>query len=71
MTVKEYNEVWYPKISHSLTLLHALEHNVKKAESPEEALSNLRLLGWYSELQKFMEDAIAVYRQSILSQIQE
>lgn len=71
MTVKEYNEVWYPKISNSLILLHALEHNIKKAESPEEALLNLRLLGWSSELQKFMEDAIAVYKQSILSQIQE
>lgn len=70
MTVEEYNEVWYPKISNSLTLLHALEHNIKKAESPEEALLNLQLLGWSSELQKFMEDAISMYRRSLLDQIE-
>ncbi len=69
MTVKEYNEVWYPLINNSGVFLHALEHNIKKAESPEEALSNLRILGWGSELKKFMDDAVSAYQKILIEQV--
>lgn len=69
MTVKEYNEVWYPLINNSAVFLGALEHNIKKAESPEEALANLRILGWGPELKKFMNDAVNAYQKELLSQI--
>lgn len=68
MTVKEYNEVWWPLINNSGVFLHALEHNIKKAESPEEALSNLQRLGWGPELQKFLEDAVSVYKDLLVKQ---
>lgn len=71
MTVKEYNEIWYPLINNSGVFLHALEHNIKKAESPEEALSNLRIIGWGPELQKFLGDAVSAYRKVLLEQIEK
>ena len=69
MTVQEYNEKWYPLINNTEVILHALEHNIKKAESPEEALSNLRLLGWNDELKAFIQQAVSVYRQQLLDQL--
>ena len=71
MTVKEYNEVWYPLINNSAVFLVALEHNIKKAESPEEALANLGYLGWSPELKKFLNDAVGVYRKELLSQLKK
>ena len=71
MTVKEYNEVWWPLINNSGVFLHALEHNIKKAESPEEALSNLRILGWGPELQKFLDDAVSAYQKVLREQIEK
>lgn len=71
MTVKEYNEVWYPLINNSGVFLHALEHNIKKAESPEEALANLGYLGWGPELKKFLNDAVELYRKELINKIKK
>lgn len=65
MTVKEYNEVWYPLINNSRVFLHAMEHNIQKADAPEEALSNLRILGWGPELKKFLNDAVSLYSEKL------
>lgn len=69
MTVKEYNSVWCPLINNSRVFLGGLEHNIQKADSPEEALRNLQILGWGPELKQFLNDAVAVYQEALRNQI--
>ena len=70
MTVKEYNSVWCPLIKDSTVFLGALEQNIQKANTPEEALRNLQILGWGPELKRFLNDAVSVYQETLLNQIE-
>ncbi len=70
MTVKEYNTVWCKLINNSTVFLGALEHAIQKAESPEQALSNLRILGWGPELKAFLSSAVSVYQEILRNQIE-
>ena len=68
MNAKDYNTVWHPLINNSSVFIHAMEQSIQKADSPEQALANLRMLGWGPELKKFMENAISCYRETLLVQ---
>ena len=46
------------------------KHNIQKADSPEEALRNLQILGWGPELKKFLNDAVSVYQEVLRNQIE-
>lgn len=58
----EYNTKYYPLINNTHILMgYPFDHALKKAESYEEAISNLKILGWGDEWKKFVLEAVNHY----------
>ena len=71
MTVREYNTIYIPKIETASTFLYALPHAMQKSGAYEEAMHQLRCIGWNDELVQTFNAALNCYQQSLLDQVKD
>lgn len=71
MTVKEYNTKHLSRINAAKIFLHALPHAMQKSGAYEEAMHQLRCIGWSDELVQTFKDALNCYHQSLLDQLKD
>ena len=60
--VREYNEKYWPlKNNTQILMSRPFNHALEKATSYEEAIENLRILGWRDEWKEFVLEAVERY----------
>ena len=61
---REYNTKYHPLIKNTYILMgDPFEHALQKATSYDEAVSNLKILGWNEEWKKFIIEAVEYYSE--------
>lgn len=61
---REYNTKYQPLIKNTHILMgYPFEHALQKATSYEEAISNLKILGWNDKWKKFIIEAVSHYSE--------
>ena len=66
MTIKEYNKDFLPKLDHAYVFIHSLEHAMEKTNDYEEAIRQLKCIGWSDELKDIIRTALGYYRKFVL-----
>lgn len=56
MTVKEFNEKFYPQCNKALSFVNCLDHALQKSD--DNARMQMRVIGWDEDTKKFLLDAI-------------
>lgn len=69
MTVKEYNTILYPKISHAEIFINGIEHAMQKTDNPEGTQRQLTCIGWSTECKEIILEALECYRVMQLRQL--
>lgn len=68
ITVKEYNEEYYPKIEAACSFLQCFEHTIKKTDSYDEVMKQLRCIGYSEELIQTLYSALECYRSTLIAE---
>lgn len=68
ITVKEYNEEYYPKIEAALSFLQCFDHTIQKTGSYDEVMRQLRCIGWSEELMQTFSSALECYRSTLIAE---
>lgn len=69
MTVKEYNTVFYPKISHAELFVKNMKHAIEKTENPKDVKTQLACIGWSDECKETILEALECYKATLYRQI--
>ena len=56
MTVKEYNEVFYPQCNKAFSFVNCIDHALQKSD--ENARMQMKVIGWDEDTKSFLLDAI-------------
>ena len=56
MTVKEFNENFYPQYRKAVSFINCLDHAL--AKSDDNARMQMRVIGWDKDMQMFLLDAL-------------
>lgn len=56
MTVKEYNEVFYPQCNKAFSFVNCIDHALQKSD--ENARMQMKVIGWDEDTKAFLLDAI-------------
>ena len=56
MTVKEYNEVFYPQCNKAFSFVNCIDHALQKSD--ENARMQMKVSGWDEDTKSFLLDAI-------------
>lgn len=62
MTPIKYNTEFYPRYSGAYCAVRNMDHAVEKCTNPESMRYQLDCIGWSKELEEFLCDALACYR---------
>ena len=57
MTIKEYNEKFYPQCNKAWSFVHCLDHALQKSD--DNARMQLKVIGWDEDTKEFLLDAIS------------
>lgn len=82
-SMKEYNEVFLDRIHNAKLLFNSLPHALSKSGASDvclkvggefrtvydEAMRQLRIIGWGQEMKQTIQDALVVYRQYLLDKL--
>lgn len=63
MTIKDYNTILYPKISHATVFVNGIEHAIQKTNNPNETQKQFRCIGWSDECKETILAALECYKQ--------
>lgn len=83
-SVKEYNEVFLARIHNAKLLFNSLPHALSKSGASDvclkvggefrtvydEAMRQLKIIGWGPEMEQTIQDALVVYRQYLLDSLE-
>ena len=69
MTVKEYNTVLYPKISHAKVFINGIEHATQKTDNPSDTQKQLACIGWSDECRETILEALKCYEAMLIKQL--
>ena len=56
MTVKEFNENFWPQYNKAVSFVNCMEHALQKSD--DNARMQMRVIGWDKDTQKFLLDAL-------------
>lgn len=56
MTVKEYNENFYPQFQKALSFIHGMEHALQKCD--DNACMQMKVIGWDVHTKEFLLDVL-------------
>lgn len=56
MTIKEYNEIFYPLCNKASSFVRCMDHALQKSD--ENARMQMRVIGWDEDTKAFLLDAI-------------
>lgn len=56
MTVKEYNEIFYPQCSKAFSFVNCIDHALQKSD--DNARMQMKVIGWDEDTKAFLLDAI-------------
>lgn len=56
MTIKEYNEIFYPQCNKALSFVNCVDHALQK--SGDNARMQMQIIGWDENTKAFLLDAI-------------
>lgn len=56
MTVKEYNEIFYPLANKAFSFVNCMDHALQKSD--DNARMQMRVIGWDEDTKAFLLDAI-------------
>ena len=68
ITAKEYNDEYYPKIEAAQSFLQCFEHAIKKTDSYDEVMKQLRCIGYSEELIQTLSFALECYRRTLVAE---
>jgi hypothetical protein len=57
MTVKEYNEVFYPQANKAFSFVNCMDHALQKSD--DNARMQMKVIGWDEDTKAFLLDAIS------------
>lgn len=60
MTVKEYNEKFYPQCNKAYSFVNCLDHAIQKSD--DNARMQLEVIGWDEDTKEFLLEAISRMR---------
>lgn len=63
MTVKEYNEVFYPQCNKAFSFVNCIDHALQKSD--ENARMQMKVIGWDEDTKAFLLDAIRRMEDSV------
>jgi hypothetical protein len=70
MTVKEYNEIYHPKIERIECFFLGLNHAMQKTEDYENAMLQLRCIGYSEEMKESVLSILKDYKKSLLDKLE-
>jgi len=56
MTIKEYNEVFYPQCNKAFSFVNCMDHALQKSD--DNARMQMKVIGWDEDTKAFLLDAI-------------
>lgn len=56
MTVKEYNEVFYPQCNKAFSFVNCMDHALQKSD--DNARMQMKVIGWDADTKAFLLDAL-------------
>jgi hypothetical protein len=56
MTVKEYNEIFYPQYNKAFSFINCMEHALQKSD--DNARMQMKVIGWDEDTKLFLLDAL-------------
>ena len=68
ITVKDYNEEYYPKIEAAHSFLQCFDHAIKKTDAYDDVMKQLRCIGWSEELIQTLSSALECYRNTLIAE---
>ena len=57
MTIKEYNEIFYPLCNKAFSFVNCIDHTLQKSD--DNARMQMKVIGWNEDTKAFLLDAIS------------
>lgn len=67
--VKEYNQTFHPLYESAICFLQNIPHAIEKTPDSDEAMKQLRCIGYNDKLVNFIRAALDSYRETTLSKL--
>lgn len=63
MTIKEYNEDFYPQFNKSLSFVKCIKHALQKCD--DNAVKQMQSIGYDESTVAFIENALSEYKETV------
>ena len=67
MTIKEYNEKFYPQCNKAFSFVNCLDHALQKSD--DNARMQMKVIGWDDETKDFLLDALFKVKESTMKSL--